>query len=168
MQMYALPPPSDQIHNDISVVLLASHSEVSDKGRAAAGEAGEQFGVSGRCDPTLQDGVVTGPLLGETHRALREPSERIWPVQDANEHCQPAEKGIAMTNVGKLVEENRADIGHAVDSARDSADAIARHVDSIAHNLEATSRNMNEFSRRIREDPSLLLRGTDVAEGVEP
>jgi phospholipid/cholesterol/gamma-HCH transport system substrate-binding protein len=44
---------------------------------------------------------------------------------------------------------------------RYSLQVVSQHVDAIAYNLETTSRNMSEFSRQVRQDPSLLIRGTD-------
>ncbi len=42
--------------------------------------------------------------------------------------------------------------------------SVAQHIDAVNYNLEGTSRNMFEFSRLLRQDPSVLLRGSAAAE----
>lgn len=58
-----------------------------------------------------------------------------------------------------LLQENRGTLDHAVGDLHESLEAFAVRSDAIAHDLEVTSRNLAEFSRRIRENPSLLVRG---------
>jgi len=48
--------------------------------------------------------------------------------------------------------------------------AVSQNIDSITNNLEGTTRNMNEFSRLIRQNPGLLLGGTnpEADKGLKP
>jgi phospholipid/cholesterol/gamma-HCH transport system substrate-binding protein len=48
-----------------------------------------------------------------------------------------------------------------MEDLRYTLQSVARHVDAVAQNLEATSRNLNEFSRVIRQNPGVLLDGSD-------
>ncbi len=65
-----------------------------------------------------------------------------------------------VTEVGGLASDNRQDLQEAVIRLRESMEVIASHVDAVSHHLHDSSRNMNEFTRQIRENPSLLLRGS--------
>lgn len=56
------------------------------------------------------------------------------------------------------------DLAHAVTDLRHVLETTSRHIDTITQDLEGSARNMNEFTRRLREDPSLLLRGTAPGE----
>jgi phospholipid/cholesterol/gamma-HCH transport system substrate-binding protein len=67
----------------------------------------------------------------------------------------------AMSAVQRLVESNEGGVEQGVRDLQYSLEAIARRIDGVSHNLEGASRNLNEFSREIRENPSLLLRGTE-------
>jgi|GEM_PF-117153 len=58
-----------------------------------------------------------------------------------------------------VIGENRPDIRRAVRDTRYTLATLREHVDAITYNLEDSSRQMLEFSRRLRQDPSLLLRG---------
>lgn len=62
-----------------------------------------------------------------------------------------------------MVSENRKAVGQSVEDLRYTLDSVSRHVDAIMFNLESTSRDMQEFARRIRQNPSLLLRGSAPA-----
>lgn len=61
----------------------------------------------------------------------------------------------------RLVDESDSDLNQAMEDLRYTLQSVARHVDAVAQNLEATSRNLNEFSRVIRQNPGVLLDGSD-------
>ncbi|MFP8880266.1 MAG: MlaD family protein [Myxococcota bacterium] len=71
-----------------------------------------------------------------------------------------------LATVITMMDERDGDIGHALGDLHASLETVARHIDSIANNLDHTARNTNEFSLQIRENPSLLLLGRDVADGA--
>ena len=64
-----------------------------------------------------------------------------------------------------LVNESKPDLRIAVQELRTSMEVISQNINTIVHNMNATSRNMNEFSRQIRQNPGLLLGGTEPKEG---
>jgi len=73
-----------------------------------------------------------------------------------------------LETINGLIESSSGDIGHSLVDLHASLEAVARHIDAVARNLEDTTRNANEFSEQIREDPSVLVRGRDVAsDGAE-
>jgi phospholipid/cholesterol/gamma-HCH transport system substrate-binding protein len=69
-----------------------------------------------------------------------------------------------LETVNDLIDSSASDVEHALADLRASLEAVSRHIDAIARNLEDTTRNASEFSEQIREDPSVLLRGRDVAD----
>jgi phospholipid/cholesterol/gamma-HCH transport system substrate-binding protein len=73
-----------------------------------------------------------------------------------------------LETINALIESSSGDIGHSLVDLHASLETVARHIDAVARNLEDTTRNANEFSEQIREDPSVLVRGRDVAsDGAE-
>ena len=65
-----------------------------------------------------------------------------------------------LAKAGAVVDDNSADLKSSVTDLKKTLYVTSQHIDAIAHHLESASRNMQEFSRQIRENPSLLLRGT--------
>lgn len=65
-----------------------------------------------------------------------------------------------LAKAGAVVDDNSADLKSSVTDLKKTLYVTSQHIDAIAHHLEGASRNMQEFSRQIRENPSLLLRGT--------
>ncbi len=63
-----------------------------------------------------------------------------------------------------LVGENRPGVRQAVSDLQGSIQILSRHIGAITHNLDLMSRNMAEFSRQIRENPGVLLRGSEPRE----
>ncbi|MGB0747426.1 MAG: MlaD family protein [Magnetospiraceae bacterium] len=72
-------------------------------------------------------------------------------------------KGAAET-VDLAVKENSKAVRAMLADLRHVSDALARHIDSIAANVEGASRNFNELGRRLRNDPSILLRGSETGD----
>ena len=77
-----------------------------------------------------------------------------------------------LDELNAISDENRPGLRASVVDLRHTLRALSERVDSITYNLEGTSRNLSEFSRTIRNDPSILLRGTrkDAGElsGIQP
>lgn len=65
-----------------------------------------------------------------------------------------------VVDLGKIIDNNEAKVGAALDDTRYVLSSMARNIDTINHNLAGATRNMNEFSRLIRQNPGLLLGGT--------
>jgi len=63
------------------------------------------------------------------------------------------------------------DLGPNIDASgkdlRFSLETVARHIDSLTHNLDAASLQLLEFSRQIRNNPSVIIRGTEPGSGEE-
>ena len=60
-----------------------------------------------------------------------------------------------------LVAGNRKGVDKTIADLEYVLRAVAQNIDSITHNLDGTTRNMNEFSRLIRQNPGLLLSGSN-------
>ncbi len=73
--------------------------------------------------------------------------------------------GARITNVADeikgMVADNRKGVDKSVADLEYILRAVAQNIDSITHNLDGTTRNMNEFSRLIRQNPGLLLSGSN-------
>jgi phospholipid/cholesterol/gamma-HCH transport system substrate-binding protein len=69
-----------------------------------------------------------------------------------------------LATIDSLIDSNSGDVGQSLAALHASLEAVSRHIDAIASNLEDTTRNAKEFSEQIRKDPSVLVRGRDVAE----
>lgn len=65
---------------------------------------------------------------------------------------------------GSMVGENRASVQQSISDLKHVADSLARHIDAVNQNLEGTARNMFEFSREIRQNPGLLLSGSEPSQ----
>ena len=77
-----------------------------------------------------------------------------------------------LEELNAISDENRPGLRASVVDLRHTLRSLSQSVDTITYNLEGTSRNLSEFSRTIRNDPSILLRGTskDAGElsGIQP
>lgn len=67
-------------------------------------------------------------------------------------------------NVDTMVVDNDENVKTSVADLRKSLDVISRNIDAITYHLEGSSRNMHELSREVRENPALLLKGTQPPE----
>ena len=65
-----------------------------------------------------------------------------------------------LVGLNAISEENRPGLRASVTDLRYTLRALSQRVDAITYNLEGASRNLSEFSRQIRNNPSVLLRGT--------
>lgn len=71
------------------------------------------------------------------------------------------------TEIRKLVSGIEPDVSAAGEDLRFTLDTVARHIDSLSHNLDETSLQLLEFSRQIRDNPSVIIRGSGPASGEE-
>lgn len=63
--------------------------------------------------------------------------------------------------INAMVGDNRKEIDKSIADLEYILRAVAQNIDSITHNLDGTTRNMSEFSRLIRQNPGLLLSGSN-------
>jgi phospholipid/cholesterol/gamma-HCH transport system substrate-binding protein len=75
-----------------------------------------------------------------------------------------AELDRLLETLTSSVDENRPNLRDSSSDLRYILRSVAQNIDAVNYNLEGTSRNMFEFSRLLRQDPSLLLRGSNAAE----
>jgi phospholipid/cholesterol/gamma-HCH transport system substrate-binding protein len=73
-----------------------------------------------------------------------------------------------LNDVNTVVTSNQDDIRSAVTDLRKSLHTVSQHIEAVSHHMEGSSRNMHEFTRQIRENPSVLLRGTPQPDGAQP
>jgi phospholipid/cholesterol/gamma-HCH transport system substrate-binding protein len=69
-----------------------------------------------------------------------------------------------LNELGALAGENREDLRGSVEDLRKTLRTVSGSIDSTVYHLEGSSRNMHEFTRQIRENPSLLIRGSPQPE----
>jgi phospholipid/cholesterol/gamma-HCH transport system substrate-binding protein len=65
-----------------------------------------------------------------------------------------------------IVGDSKPEIRNTLKNLRAAIEIISQRIGGITHNLDVTSRNMAEFSRQIRENPGLLIRGTNPREAA--
>lgn len=69
-----------------------------------------------------------------------------------------------LANLNKTVESNQGKVGQSLDDLRYTLQTVSRSIDSVTRNLEGTTRNLNEFSREVRQNPGVLIGGTEKGE----
>jgi phospholipid/cholesterol/gamma-HCH transport system substrate-binding protein len=70
-------------------------------------------------------------------------------------------------DTNKVVSENSQPLHAGIKDLEKSLDVISLHVDAIAQDLETSSRNVQEFTRSIRDNPSVLIMGTNNDEETD-
>jgi phospholipid/cholesterol/gamma-HCH transport system substrate-binding protein len=114
---------------------------------------------------------LNADVLGETNRArVRETlanaetvsQQTVALARNAEQTRRQLDQMIA--ELDAAIGESRPQVEAGLKDLRYSLQVVSQHVDAIAYNLETTSRNMSEFSRQVRQDPSLLIRGTSGGE----
>lgn len=77
-----------------------------------------------------------------------------------------------LVGLNAISEENRPHLRESAVDLRHTLRSLSHRVDAITYNLEGASRNLSEFSRTIRNNPAVLLIGTnknsDELAGVQP
>lgn len=75
-----------------------------------------------------------------------------------------AEVDRLLGSLSESVAENRPNLRDSTSDLRYILRSVAENIDTVNYNLEGMSRNMFEFSRLLRQDPSVLLRGSAAGE----
>jgi phospholipid/cholesterol/gamma-HCH transport system substrate-binding protein len=77
--------------------------------------------------------------------------------------------GVAQS-IQAMVNRNNKNVDKSTADLEYILRAVSQNIDAITNNLEGTTRNMNEFSRLIRQNPGLLLGGSNPAadKGLTP
>ena len=70
-------------------------------------------------------------------------------------------------DINYMVETNDEKVEESFSDIRKTLSVISTHIDTITYHLESSSRNMHEFTRQIKENPSLLIRGSSKEDKVE-
>ncbi len=73
-----------------------------------------------------------------------------------------------LTQSSALVGENRVQVRRSIENLQRVSASLARRIDAINQNVEGTARNMYEFSREIRQNPGLLLSGSQPKDKALP
>lgn len=73
-----------------------------------------------------------------------------------------------LLNLDGVVVENRPDLRQSISNLRFTLQTVSQHIGAFSQNLESTSRNMAEFSRQLRQNPGVLLRGTEPGDETAP
>ena len=66
-----------------------------------------------------------------------------------------------------LIRENRTNIHKSVTELADSSELLNTHLNTILYHLEETSQNLHELTRALRDNPSLIIRGTKNGDSAE-
>lgn len=85
----------------------------------------------------------------------------------ANADKTSAQLQAISQDIRTLLADNSPNVKATTDDLRFTLETVARHIDSMTHNLDAASLQLLEFSHQIRNNPSVLLRGTEAASGEE-
>jgi len=118
--------------------------------------------------------VLTPKTTEKVQRALDDFSVAARNVTELTSDLHATRRSLDdfLSSLNEVALENRADARRAVEDLRHTVGVLASNIDVITFNLEGTSRNLFEFSRLIRDNPSVLLRGTerrpDDAEALRP
>lgn len=71
-----------------------------------------------------------------------------------------------MAGIDTLVSEGGDDLRRTLNDLQQMVAGISRSAGAITSDLEGTSRNLREFSRQVRQNPSVLLGGTEAPEAM--
>lgn len=117
----------------------------------------------------LEDQVVTEETGAQVQKTLADSQRFAANMAALSEDLRDTGKRVdallkrlegAAGEAEGAIAENRESLTASLADLEYTLDLIAQHIDTITYNLEGTSRNMNELSRRLRNNPSLILRGT--------
>lgn len=70
-------------------------------------------------------------------------------------------------DVNYMLEDNDGKMDASLTDLQKTLSVMSTHIDAITNHLEGSSRNMHEFTRRIKENPSLLFRGSAQKDNAE-
>ena len=67
-------------------------------------------------------------------------------------------------NVDGMVIDNTENIKGSINEMHKTLAVISKNINAVTYHLEGSSRNLHELSREVRENPSLLLKGSPQTE----
>ncbi len=110
--------------------------------------------------------ILTPETAGKMQRALDNFSVAATNIANLSRDLGEtrAELDRLLAALSKSVDENRPNLRDSSADLRYILRSVAQNIDAVNYNLEGTSRNMFEFSRLLRQDPSVLLRGSAAGE----
>jgi len=110
--------------------------------------------------------LLSGKNIAVIDGAIVDIGETLSNFATISQKLKTAEEKLEMTlaHINDLVGGNRHTVDKALTDARYTLRTISRNIDSIMQNVDVTSRNLNEFSREIRQNPSMLLGGSNPRE----
>ena len=129
--------------------------------------------VSQTLDERVKE-VLTPETAAKVQEALGNVSVAANNIADLTSDLHSTRQRLdrLLDGLNAISDENRPGLRAAVTDLRYTLRSLSQRVDAITYNLEGASRNLSEFSRTIRNDPSLLLRGTrndsDETPGLQP
>ena len=137
-------------------------SEVNAKTPTIVGNV-ESFTTQMNAEMAKVDKILSDKNMGAIDNSLANIEKATANAQVASEDLKSL--GARITAVADeikgLVADNRKGVDKSVADLEYILRAVAQNIDSITHNLDGTTRNMNEFSRLIRQNPGLLLSGSN-------
>lgn len=77
-------------------------------------------------------------------------------------HSLRGQLGLFVEDAHQLVRENRDDINKTVSGLSNASELLTQRLNTTLYHLDETSRNFSELSRALRENPALIIRGTQV------
>ena len=123
--------------------------------------------LSDDVNESLRD-ILTPETAGKMQRALENFSLAAANIATLSQDlgATRAELDRLLAALASSVDENRPNLRDSSSDLRYILRSVAQNIDAVNYNLEGTSRNMFEFSRLLRQDPSVLLRGSAAGEDV--
>jgi len=112
-----------------------------------------------RITGTLSGKVITDANADNIARTLANAAQLSAGLQESRQKVD-----AMLVTLDKAVVGNRDNIDQSLKDLRHTLQAVSRNIDSVTYNLDGTTRNLHEFSRQIRDNPSVLISGTQRGE----
>jgi phospholipid/cholesterol/gamma-HCH transport system substrate-binding protein len=98
--------------------------------------------------------------LGDLRAASRDLSRLTADLSQLDLDRGVAEATRLLETLNRIAEENGPLVNEALTSLTFSLDTVEGSIESMTYNLDGASRNLLELSRSLRQNPSLLIRGS--------
>lgn len=145
--------------------------EVNTKTPAIVGNV-ETFSNQINAEMAKVDQLLSDKNIGAINNSLGHIERATSNAEEASKDLRSLGGQITAVadEIKALVADNRKSVDKSVADLEYVLRAVAQNIDSITHNLDGTTRNMNEFSRLIRQNPGLLLSGSnpETDKGLSP
>jgi phospholipid/cholesterol/gamma-HCH transport system substrate-binding protein len=137
-------------------------SEVNQKTPTIVGNV-ETFTTQINAEMAKVDEILSEKNIGAINNSLAHIEAATANAEVASEDLKNLGARISgvADEIKALVADNRKGVDKSVADLEYILRAVAQNIDSITNNLDGTTRNMNEFSRLIRQNPGLLLSGSN-------